>query len=589
MRVEVMNYRRNVAPVIATISVFAAASCKLAAVGTATPPALVSLPESLDQVVIPLSRAGDWLCVRVRIDGKDAGWFVVDTGATCTTIDKGVVKELGLRHIRDKRAHADSGDVNAEFVGYSKLEVGRVSLHQGLAAAVDLSSISSKARFKVSGLLGDDLLREQPFVIDFPASTLTLLRPRSFMPPAGVDAQPVMLRAGRPIVRGRVEGNDGWFLIDTGMTGNSPMIPVRYYWEQHWEGRLEHFGKASATGMSQTTDAYTGVLGPVELMGKRTEKRRVLFTTKESGLYEMGSIGAGAMSEGRFTFAYATGHMWVEWPSPEPTEQMLKRLGDPHGKDLTGRTPLMIAASVGRADVVVALCKLGVDVDAKDADENTALMYAARNAQPQSTKALLSAGANYKLTSDSMTALHLAARSGDLGSVKALLASGADCDAPDSDHETPLMYALLPNYQDVAHALLDAGARVNIEDKYGTSPLTYAAAYADLPMVKSLIARGAKVNPAGRTPLMFAATAGNFEVAKFLLSEGAKIDSTDATGMTALMLAAQNRHEAVVGLLLGAGANATVRSREGKTAVEYASDPYTLRTLVSSGQLRLDK
>lgn len=64
--------------------------------------------------------------------------------------------------------------------------------------------------------------------------------------------------------------------------------------------------------------------------------------------YTAGSIGTRLMAQGRFTFDYSSERMWVEWQKPPTTEEMLRRLGDPKGKDLSGRTPLMIAADEDR-------------------------------------------------------------------------------------------------------------------------------------------------------------------------------------------------------------------------------------------------
>jgi ankyrin repeat protein len=591
VRVDFMHVRGEIAPVVAALVIASLTSCKLAAVDTGTtgPTALISLPEHVDQVVIPLSRAGNWRCIRVRIDGKDAGWFVVDTGASCTAIDKGLVKELGLRHVRDSETNVPSGSANTELVSYSELDVGPVSLRQGLAMAFDSPSISRKEKFKVSGVLGNDLLREQPFAIDFPASTLTLFRTQSFVPPRDVEAQPLTVRYGCPTVHGRVEGNDGSFLLDTGDAGGLT-IHNRFLWEHHWAEPSNHFAKASVTDFARTVDAYSVVLGPLELIGKKVERQHVTLVSTDTGMYVTGEIGAAEMSEGRLTFDYANARMWVEWRGPESTDQMLKRLGNPKGKDLIGRTPLMIAAAVGRVDVIDSLSAQGVDVNAADATGLTALMYAAMKSRSDAVKALLFAGADSKLTWDRVTALHLSADRGDLGSVKAILAAGADRDAVDRSGLTPLMYAIMANYPDVAETLLDAGARVNGADKNGTTPLVYAAGYADLPMVKSLLARGAQINPPGTTPLISAAATGKISLVKFLLHAGAKIDAADANGKTALMLAAENRHDSVVQLLVGEGADFARKSHEGKTAVDYASDPYTLRTLLlASGKLGVGK
>jgi predicted aspartyl protease len=64
---------------------------------------VLHLPEGHDQETIPLARAGGWLLARVSINDKDAGYFMVDTGATMTVIDQDAAAKLGLTAIRPSR------------------------------------------------------------------------------------------------------------------------------------------------------------------------------------------------------------------------------------------------------------------------------------------------------------------------------------------------------------------------------------------------------------------------------------------------------------------------------------------------------
>ena len=67
-----------------------------------------------------------------------------------------------------------------------------------------------------------------------------------------------------------------------------------------------------------------------------------------------------------------------------------------------------------------------------------------------------------------------------------------------------------------------------------------------------------------------AARTGRLSELDRLLALGARIDATDASGRTALMLAVINDHPDTVRRLLGIGANAALRDREGLTALQHA-------------------
>ena len=65
--------------------------------------------------------------------------------------------------------------------------------------------------------------------------------------------------------------------------------------------------------------------------------------------------------------------------------------------DSQGLTPLMIAAAVGKADVVAFLLKSGANTEATTTDwKATALMFAANFGRLQAATALIEAGANIK-------------------------------------------------------------------------------------------------------------------------------------------------------------------------------------------------
>ncbi|MFC1701689.1 ankyrin repeat domain-containing protein [Pseudomonadota bacterium] len=97
------------------------------------------------------------------------------------------------------------------------------------------------------------------------------------------------------------------------------------------------------------------------------------------------------------------------------------------------RTVLMLAATKGQFDIVKFLYGKGADINARDKDGQTALMYASRhrfNATPDNTIAifLLSNGAevNVRSKKKGFTALMLASSAGNVELVQQLLEKGAD-------------------------------------------------------------------------------------------------------------------------------------------------------------------
>ena len=116
----------------------------------------------------------------------------------------------------------------------------------------------------------------------------------------------------------------------------------------------------------------------------------------------------------------------------------------------------------GTLEEVNNAIKAGANVNARDEDGKTPLMYAARDNQNPDV-------------------------------IKVLLEAGADVNASDEFGGTPLMYAARDNQNpDVIKVLLKAGADVNARDKYGKTPLMHAAAWNENPeIIKILIEAGA--------------------------------------------------------------------------------------------------
>ena len=119
-------------------------------------------------------------------------------------------------------------------------------------------------------------------------------------------------------------------------------------------------------------------------------------------------------------------------------QALLAKGADVNDKDSNGETALMWASRFGHLGVVQVLLAKGADVNAKMGNGRTALMVASSNAFDWI----------YHLE-------HLDQR---LDVVQALLAKGADVNAKDNDGATALMLASSSGLLDVVQALLAKGA-----------------------------------------------------------------------------------------------------------------------------------
>ncbi|KAM0545410.1 hypothetical protein ACHAPJ_011315 [Fusarium lateritium] len=225
------------------------------------------------------------------------------------------------------------------------------------------------------------------------------------------------------------------------------------------------------------------------------------------------------------------------------------------------KTPLLIEA-VGWGferiglPMLERLLELDLDVNAKDAEGNTALAIAAQSYPRQ-------------VVNDALT--YKPSPQKDLA-VRKLLDRGADPNLPNDVGMTPLLYATSHQQLNLAEMLLEAGADVDQASKEGISPLFDGM---NCPgMTRLLLERGAKPDvgiSTGWTPLTGAAYFGYEDAVEPLLEYGASVDLEYGTGIeevgseglkgwTPAMCAASNGYHDIFRTLAEAGANLQHRS-----------------------------
>jgi len=133
--------------------------------------------------------------------------------------------------------------------------------------------------------------------------------------------------------------------------------------------------------------------------------------------------------------------------------------------------------------------------------------------------------------------------------------------------------------------LLDHGANPNYIRVF--SPLRVAIMYNHMDIARLLIKHGANVRESGSddAPVLTegACMAGGRPVVETMLAYGADINATDRNGMTALMTSVINALPDNVRFLLVHGANASIKDKKRRTALDYAlalSDSAEKRSIV---------
>lgn len=155
------------------------------------------------------------------------------------------------------------------------------------------------------------------------------------------------------------------------------------------------------------------------------------------------------------------------------------------------------------------------------------------------------------------TPLMLSCSLGDMPITRLLLERGAEPSAMSGDGWTPLSFAIESGSCAAVQAVIDAGADVNLVGWPGTvSPLMFAALEGYGEIAKRLIAAGANVNwqnEDGETALMWASGEGHAEVVRALLDAEADVRLCDVLGYDAIAWADHKSHTEICRLLRESG------------------------------------
>lgn len=183
---------------------------------------------------------------------------------------------------------------------------------------------------------------------------------------------------------------------------------------------------------------------------------------------------------------------------------------------------------------------------------------------------LLTAGADLNQCWSGSTVLQVAAAAGHLEEIRMLIEHGAGLEEPlSSSGETALLVALELGQFHSANLLLDLGANPLAVDDSNRNALDVLAwpnrhiveqSALAMEVMGRLIDAGVdmnhRVDPLRPqwTPLFRFAYSNNIPLARYLISRGADVNLRDSKGLTALDYARRKGHEAMVDLLLKAGA-----------------------------------
>ncbi len=249
--------------------------------------------------------------VKPRIDGRDVGWFIFDTGAGGSTLSPEVARALELPVVGEGGVMSVFGYTPARIHRAHTLTLGPLTIRRPVFVEFDLAPFEGPLGEKIAGIVGYDVMRRAIVELEVAGSRLAL-HARADFDTTGMPWQPLYLNDRHPIVAASFEGHAGLFKLDVGASGgpfgnvtmHAPaverlgLIEDRDVQPAHAAGGAVAFGRAAW----------------FELAGHRFESPTVVFATdRGSGPFQdvvtLGNIGLNFMEPFRIVFDYADGRI----------------------------------------------------------------------------------------------------------------------------------------------------------------------------------------------------------------------------------------------------------------------------------------
>jgi hypothetical protein len=257
---------------------------------------------------VPLKRAmTGHVLVRPKVNGRDIGAFIVDTGAAGSVLDPKVLGKLDLKPLGTAAVTSVLGNEPSSIVRATSIEIGPMTVAKPFFVTMELGYIREGLKEDVFGIIGHDLLSRCVAEVTLADDSIRLFDPKTYRLGTG-SWQALRFNQSVPVIAGTFEGNrKGLFRIDMGAGGPGGFGNVVFHSPTVNDLHLLKKRKVTRMKMGQN-DVAMGAVDWFEVAGHRFDHPNVVFALSRQGPfadeYLEGNIGVNFLKPFRLVLDY---------------------------------------------------------------------------------------------------------------------------------------------------------------------------------------------------------------------------------------------------------------------------------------------
>jgi len=283
------------------------------------PPPKVRFISGNNSLKIPFDLTGNLILLQARFNDSEPLWFIVDTGATDSVIDSQLAKSLSLKAVGRTVGTGSAGTATAQIFQGNSLKLPNIEASNLTIYGLPIDFLSAPLGRKLSGVIGNDILKQLVFEIDYAAQTLNFYDPESYQYSGAGDVVPITIE-GYPFIRARIAVGGGSsleakFEIDSGSTGaitfNTPFVDRNRLLDSLSKSNQTRLGGVGGSAVAFSGRVKSMSVGSFQLQNLVARFSRARRGDDASAKYD-GLIGGDILRRFKVVFDYSRRRMILE-------------------------------------------------------------------------------------------------------------------------------------------------------------------------------------------------------------------------------------------------------------------------------------